>query len=187
MASIRKISQTITKLKLDQNIWQKPLMRPNEVTNRNIENRRDFSSMARMAFNYSGYNRYGLYTDDVISHDFIFIKEALRRLPIDDLDKRNYRMIRAMQLNYNKIMLPEEEWITYEQDVAYRYLTPYLEEVRAEYQEIYNFGCPNYSSLDWPFLEHGVLSIQSDAAIPFFCGTLRDNAALIIGRTDPSG
>lgn len=54
------------------------------------------------------------------------------------------RLIRAIQLDFLKIHLPRDEWITYEADRDYRYLSPYIAEVKAEWREIYEFGCANY-------------------------------------------
>lgn len=55
-----------------------------------------------------------------------------------------------MQLSFLKIHLPREKWVTYEQDLEYRYLGPYIKEIEAERAEIYNFGCRNYDDSDWP-------------------------------------
>ena len=53
-------------------------------------------------------------------HDDILIEhppvaEALRRLPQDIRDERNFRIIRAMQLNTEKKILPQEQWTKYEE------------------------------------------------------------------------
>lgn len=63
------------------------------------------------------------------------------------------RIIRAAQLDFLKIHLPKEKWLTFEQDLAYRYLDAYLEEVIDERREIYEFGCVNYKSNHWPAFE----------------------------------
>lgn len=60
------------------------------------------------------------------------------------------RIIRASQLSFLKIYLPREKWVTYEQDIEYRYLSPYMEEIEAEQAEINKFGCHNYKDSDWP-------------------------------------
>ncbi|KAG7213647.1 hypothetical protein KM043_002893 [Ampulex compressa] len=103
-----------------------------------------------LAFNSSGYNKYGLYSHDLLRREVPIIREALRRLPKDVLDARNFRLARAFQLDFLKIHLPEEKWITFEQDLEYRYLQPYLREIKAEKIEIYEFGCVNYHDDDWP-------------------------------------
>lgn len=51
--------------------------------------------MSKLVFNLAGYNRYGLYSDDVIYHDSPVVKEALRRLPKEVLDARNFRYFRV--------------------------------------------------------------------------------------------
>lgn len=67
-----------------------------------------------------------------------------------DQDYGISRQIRAFHLNFLKTYLPVEKWVTYEQDLNYRYMRPYLEEIMRERQEIFDFGCPNYSQSDWP-------------------------------------
>ncbi|XP_076766395.1 cytochrome b-c1 complex subunit 7 [Xylocopa sonorina] len=114
-------------------------------------NRKDWKfAVKKFAFNCSEYNRYGLYTDDIRDYDNNVIQEALRRLPKDVLDARNFRLVRAAQLDFLKTYLPEEKWISYEQDLEYRYLQPYIDEIVAERMEINEFGCSNYSEDDWP-------------------------------------
>lgn len=143
---------------------------------------------SKLAFNLAGYNKYGLYSDDVIYHDSPVVKEALRRLPKEVLDARNFRYfrrcviqlhsiflspdrvirifarlyarildsgsisrsIRAAQLDFLKMNLPREKWITYEQDMSYRYLQPYIMEIIMEKQEVNEFGCTNYAEWHWP-------------------------------------
>lgn len=48
-------------------------------------------TLRRLAFQWSGYNRYGLYTHDVINYAHPVVREALRRLPEDMVDARNFR------------------------------------------------------------------------------------------------
>lgn len=60
------------------------------------------------------------------------------------------RIIRALQLDFLKTRLPREKWVTYEQDLEYRYLGPYIKEIEDERAEIHNFGCRNYDDDDWP-------------------------------------
>ncbi|XP_071865406.1 cytochrome b-c1 complex subunit 7 [Bombus fervidus] len=120
-----------------------------------IQNNRNTWRMKikKQAFYLSGYHKYGLYTHDIFYDQDPVIREALRRLPIQVLDSRNFRLIRASQLDFLKIHLPKEKWITFEQDMEYRYLNPYIEEIKAERDEIYQFGCTNYSDSDWPSCE----------------------------------
>lgn len=48
-------------------------------------------TLRKLAFNWSGFNKFGLYTHDVINYDDPIVCEALRRLPMDILDARNFR------------------------------------------------------------------------------------------------
>lgn len=71
----------------------------------------------------------GLHRDDCL-YENEDVKEALRRLPAHIVDERNFRMVRAMQLSMQKIILPKEEWTKYEEDKLY--LTPIVEQVKKE-------------------------------------------------------
>lgn len=48
-------------------------------------------TLKKLAFNLSGYNKYGLYTHDIIYYDDPVVCEALRRLPEEVVDARNFR------------------------------------------------------------------------------------------------
>ncbi|KAG5321788.1 QCR7 protein, partial [Acromyrmex heyeri] len=114
------------------------LPRRNFAQNQHKENWR--FTLAKSLFNSMRYNRYGLYTHDVMyNYSHPVVCEALRRLPEEVLDARNFRIIRALQLSFVKIHLPSEKWITFEEDVKYRYLTPYIEELKAEQAEMNEF------------------------------------------------
>ncbi|CAK9830303.1 Cytochrome b-c1 complex subunit 7 [Anthophora retusa] len=115
-------------------------------------NNKDWSyKMKKLAFNLSKFNQYGLYSNDILDFEHPLVGEALRRLPKIVLDARNFRMIRAMQIDALKVYLPKEKWVTFEQDQEYRYLEPYIRELVEERKEIYDFGCSNYGSEDWPY------------------------------------
>lgn len=92
------------------------------------------------------YQRYGLYYDDIREYDFCpEVKEAVRRLPSDVYDQRNYRLLRASQLDINKEYLPKEQWVTYEENQTKgRYLEPYVQQVLSEWKE----------KLDWEKLHN---------------------------------
>ncbi len=95
--------------------------------------------LKRWLFKSMGYNKYGLYHDDLYNDDEYgeaHVVEAVKRLPPQLLDERNYRIQRAMQLEVLKTKLPKEEWISYEEnwDKGY-YLEPYIEEVLKEMEE----------------------------------------------------
>lgn len=48
-------------------------------------------ALRKLAFDLSGYKKYGLYTHDIICYDTPVVEEALRRLPDEVLDARNFR------------------------------------------------------------------------------------------------
>ncbi|XP_036143636.1 cytochrome b-c1 complex subunit 7-like [Monomorium pharaonis] len=102
----------------------------------------------KFIFNWAGYNRYGLYTHDLIYYNDPVVRAALRRLPKDVLDARNFRIIRALQLSFLRRYLPREKWVTYEQDIKYRYLSLYMKEIEAEQAEINEFEYHNYGDSD---------------------------------------
>jgi len=52
--------------------------------------------------------------DDTINDDSREVKEALRRLPRDVAEERNYRITRAFYLCMRKEILPKEEWTSYD-------------------------------------------------------------------------
>eukprot|EP00088_Acartia_fossae_P013358 TRINITY_DN169_c0_g1_i1.p2 TRINITY_DN169_c0_g1~~TRINITY_DN169_c0_g1_i1.p2 ORF type:complete len:128 (-),score=57.43 TRINITY_DN169_c0_g1_i1:215-598(-) len=92
-------------------------------------------AVKKWAFNLSGFNQYGLYRDDVL-FESDEVKEAIRRLPQHLQDERAFRVQRALQCSVMKTVLPKDQWPTYEEDREKgRYLTAYLEEVRAENAE----------------------------------------------------
>lgn len=53
-------------------------------------------------------------------------------------------------MDFLKMNLPKEKWITYEQDLNYRYLKPYIMEIIMEKEEVNDFGCTNYAEWHWP-------------------------------------
>lgn len=83
------------------------------------------------------YHRYGLYHDDIREYDFApEVREAVRRLPLEVYNERTFRQLRSSQLDINKEYLPEDQWVTYEEDQTKgRYLEPYVQEVLAEWKE----------------------------------------------------
>ena len=58
------------------------------------------------------------------------VAEALRRLPPDEFQLRNFRFARAFNLNVSKAELPKDQWTTSETDVAY--LRPLISLVESE-------------------------------------------------------
>lgn len=55
----------------------------------------------------------GLYHDDLL-YNFPDVLEAVRRLPRPVKEERDWRLIRAVQLDIKSIILPENQWPTYE-------------------------------------------------------------------------
>lgn len=97
--------------------------------------RRFASTFQKWAYQLSGFNKYGLMRDDLLVDDEEEpdIKEAIRRLPQNLLDERNYRIMRAVQLSIQKDILPKDQWTKLEDDVMY--LQPYLHDVIKEREE----------------------------------------------------
>ena len=56
----------------------------------------------------------GLYHDDII-YNTPEVLEAVRRLPKQMKEERDWRSIRAIQLDLNHELLPEDQWIQYEE------------------------------------------------------------------------
>ena len=48
-------------------------------------------NLAEACFNLSGFNKYGLYSDDMLYHEDPDVKEAIERLPKDVYDAKTYR------------------------------------------------------------------------------------------------
>lgn len=100
-------------------------------------------TIARTLFKIQGYNKFGLYHDDLIEgcNETINpeVTEAYRRMLLEHPemhDQRVFRALRAFQLNLQKKHLPEDQWISYEEDQTKgRYLTKYLQQIREEQQE----------------------------------------------------
>lgn len=89
-------------------------------------------------FKLNEYCKFGLYHDDVypdLEHE-METREAVRRLPSEIYHQRNFRSIKAFQLDIQKEYLPEDQWTKYEDDLKNgRYLQPYIAEVKAELKE----------------------------------------------------
>lgn len=90
------------------------------------------SGLKQLAYRLSGFNKYGLWRDDLVD-ETPEVQEALRRLPQRVVDERNYRIIRAVQLSLQKDILPKEQWTKLEDDKLY--LTPVLQQVLKEKEE----------------------------------------------------
>lgn len=109
--------------------------------------RQHSETAARNLFKLDGYCKYGLYHDDLIGgyNNTVnpHVAEAYRRLMLDkpeEHDKRVYRGLRANQLKIRKEILPQEEWVTFEEDVEKgHYLQPYLAQIDREDKEKRDF------------------------------------------------
>ncbi|CAM4498570.1 cytochrome b-c1 complex subunit 7 [Lepidochelys kempii] len=80
-------------------------------------------------YNAAGFNQLGLMRDDTIYEDDD-VKVALKRLPENLYNERLFRIKRALDLSMRQQILPEEQWVKYEEDK--KYLEPYLKEVIRE-------------------------------------------------------
>ncbi|XP_072378336.1 cytochrome b-c1 complex subunit 7-like [Diabrotica undecimpunctata] len=90
------------------------------------------SGLQKWAYNLAGFNRYGLWRDDLL-HEDSDVAEALKRVPQKTIDERNYRILRATQLSLSHSILPKEQWTKLEDDKLY--LTPLVNEVIKERKE----------------------------------------------------
>ena len=71
--------------------------------------------------------------DDLIFDDDPDVEEALRRIPSEELDLRNFRIKRALDINLKQSILPEHEWTTDDTDISY--LDHVIEQVKQERKE----------------------------------------------------
>lgn len=60
--------------------------------------------------------------NDAIHSD---VAEALRRLPQEIIDQRNFRLVRAQQLSACHRILPKEQWTKYEEVSKYQLTDQY--------------------------------------------------------------
>ncbi|XP_066151220.1 cytochrome b-c1 complex subunit 7-like [Euwallacea fornicatus] len=97
-----------------------------------VQKRFAHSALQKFCYNLSGFNKYGLWRDDLVYEDSD-VKEALKRIPEKTIDERNYRLLRAVQLSLQKTHLPKEQWTKIEDDKLY--LTPHINDVIKERQE----------------------------------------------------
>lgn len=52
----------------------------------------------------------GLRYDDLLNEDHYEVREAVRRLPENEKNLRNYRLKRALDLDTKRMILSREEW-----------------------------------------------------------------------------
>ncbi|XP_065168570.1 cytochrome b-c1 complex subunit 7-like [Atheta coriaria] len=92
----------------------------------------NITPLKKMMYNLAGFNKLGLMRDDCLYEDED-VKKALLRVPKHIIDERNYRILRAVQLDIQKDILPKEQWTKLEDDVLY--LTPHVDQVIKEREE----------------------------------------------------
>ena len=86
-------------------------------------------------FNLSGYNQYGLYRHDLLMENEV-VTEAIRRLPPQVQDEREFRLQRATQCSLTHSVLPKDQWPTYEEDLEKgRYLEKLIADIEKEKAE----------------------------------------------------
>ncbi|KAK9878797.1 hypothetical protein WA026_003635 [Henosepilachna vigintioctopunctata] len=103
--------------------------------NLNLIQRRFMSSgLQNICYKLSGFNKYGLWRDDLLDEDITEVKEALKRLDPKIRNERNFRILRAIQLSIQKEYLPRNEWTKLENDILY--LQPIIKQVKEEQEEI---------------------------------------------------
>lgn len=86
----------------------------------------------KFRFKYGYHNQVGLLFHDVrqITPDFI---KAVRRLPRELTEQRDFRMSRALHLAAARSILPRDEWLKYEDDIPY--LKPYMDIIAQENED----------------------------------------------------
>ncbi|KAK0053976.1 cytochrome b-c1 complex subunit 7 [Biomphalaria pfeifferi] len=92
--------------------------------------------LRRWCYYKSYFPELGLRKDDVLletPYTGPIIQEALKRIPKEEFDARNFRILRANQLSMMKTVLPRDQWTVYEEDEPY--LWPHIEEVMREKEE----------------------------------------------------
>ncbi|ENN72508.1 cytochrome b-c1 complex subunit 7-like [Dendroctonus ponderosae] len=99
-----------------------------------IQKRFASRSWQEWAYQLSGFNKLGLWRDDLVNEQCEpNVKAALERLPSRLVQERNFRILRAVQLTIQKEILPKDQWTQLKDDKLY--LTPYLEELAKEQRE----------------------------------------------------
>lgn len=97
-----------------------------------VQRRLMSSGLQQWMYNLSGFNKLGLWRDDLLYEDED-VKDALKRLPEHIIDERNYRILKATQLSLTQHILPKDQWTKLEDDKLY--LTPLVEQVKKEKEE----------------------------------------------------
>lgn len=77
---------------------------------KNLLDKRDAGTLAKINFELRGFHKYGLLEDDLWNELEWDVEEAIRRIPLKMKQERDYRILRAIQANINNMVLPEELW-----------------------------------------------------------------------------
>ncbi|KAJ7325648.1 hypothetical protein OS493_029512 [Desmophyllum pertusum] len=77
-----------------------------------------------------GYRQLGLRKGDLLNEDDPDVVEAIKRLPNEEKDLRNFRIKRALDCSMKHVLLPEELWTKHEEDKMY--LQPYMDLIKKE-------------------------------------------------------
>ncbi|KAG0244949.1 ubiquinol-cytochrome c reductase complex 14 kDa protein [Mortierella sp. GBAus27b] len=94
--------------------------------------------VANAFINASGYRKLGLRYDDILREETDVIREAINRLPEEEVYGRVFRMKSAFQYSLSHTLATPENRLKPEDDV--RYLTPVIDEVAAEHTEKEDFN-----------------------------------------------
>jgi len=86
-------------------------------------------------FNLQGFNQFGLLHDDCLEETDI-VQLAISRLPPELQDERCFRIQRALQCSVQKVVLPKDQWSTWEEHKEKGfYLQDLIEEIKKEQEE----------------------------------------------------
>ncbi|KAK3817279.1 MAG: cytochrome b-c1 complex subunit 7 [Benniella sp.] len=94
--------------------------------------------VANAFVNAAGYRQLGLRYDDILREETDIIREAINRLPEEELYGRVFRMKHAFQYSLSHTIATPDKKLKPEDDI--RYLTPVIDEVAAEFTEREDFN-----------------------------------------------
>ncbi|KAL9962752.1 hypothetical protein ACROYT_G031890 [Oculina patagonica] len=80
--------------------------------------------------NACGYRQLGLRKGDLLNEDDPDVIEAIKRLPSEEFNLRQFRVKRALDLSMKHQILPKDLWTTKEEDTMY--LQPYIDQIKKE-------------------------------------------------------
>ncbi|KAF9419441.1 Cytochrome b-c1 complex subunit 7 [Podila epigama] len=94
--------------------------------------------VANAFVNAAGYRKLGFRYDDLLREETDIIREAINRLPENELYERVYRMKVGCQYSLSHTIATKENTLKPEDDI--RYLTPIIDEVAGEFAEREDFN-----------------------------------------------